>query len=58
MFMASAYKNYSQQYIHDDNYLAFVGGFGFLFNAGARVIFATLQDKYGYKPVYMALILI
>ena len=56
--MASAYKNYSQQYIKDDTYLAFVGGFGFFFNALARVVFATAQDRFGFKPIYFILIII
>ena len=42
VFMTSAYKNYAQQYIHDDTFLAYVGGFGFFFNASARIIFASL----------------
>ncbi len=40
--MASAYKSYAQEYISDDTYLAYVGGFGYFFNALARVVFATV----------------
>ena len=36
--------------------MAYVGGFGFFFNAMARVVFSSLQDKFGFKKIYFILI--
>ncbi|XP_041483300.1 oxalate:formate antiporter-like [Lytechinus variegatus] len=49
MFISSLYKAYGQMFIPDDHFLALVGSFAAIFNAGGRLFWGCLADRYSYK---------
>lgn len=50
-YIASVYKTSNQDNL-DDSILTIVGSLGAICNGGSRIIWGTLQDKYGFKKVY------
>lgn len=52
-YINSMYKAYGQQFINDDHFLAFVGAFAAIFNAGGRILWGHLCDNLGYKRCMM-----
>lgn len=55
--MASAYKFFAQDTL-GDKALTVVGAIGSVFNGSSRILWATLQDKFGFKKVYLCLMLL
>lgn len=51
LYIASVYKSFGSAYLSDET-LTLAGALGSIGNGCSRVIWATLQDKYGFKPVY------
>lgn len=49
MFISSLYKAYGQMFIQDDHFLALVGSFAAVFNAGGRLFWGWLADRFSYK---------
>ena len=48
-YINSMYKAYGQVFITDDHFLAVVGAFAAIFNAGGRVFWGHMCDKFGYR---------
>ena len=51
LYIASAYKFLAQDGL-DDFVLTIAGAIGSICNGGSRFVWATLQDKLGFRPVY------
>jgi MFS family permease len=58
MFMANVFKSYGEKYIKDDAFITTIGAVGAILNGLGRTIWATLMDKYGFKKVYGALLIV
>ena len=56
--MASVFKFAAQGTITDDKYLTIAGAVGSVCNGSSRVIWASFQDKYGFKKVYLVLLIV
>lgn len=54
-FFNAMYKAYGQTFISDDHFLALIGAFAAIFNAGGRITWGVLVDRYTYKKCMMAL---
>ena len=52
-YINSMYKAYGQTFISDDHFLAFVGAFAAVFNAGGRIFWGHLCDNFGYRACMM-----
>lgn len=50
LYVASAYK-VSNDYL-EDGPLTIAGAIGAVCNGGSRLMWGTLQDKYGFKTIY------
>jgi len=57
IYVASVYK-VSAQDVLEDHTLTLAGALGSICNGGSRIMWATIQDKYGFKRVYLVLLLI
>jgi len=55
VYFASVYKVAAQEII-DDHTLTLAGSLGSVCNGSSRIIWATIQDKYGFKRVYYVLL--
>ncbi|XP_059159550.1 oxalate:formate antiporter-like [Physella acuta] len=53
VFISTLYKAYGQTFISDDSFLALVGAFAALFNAGGRIIWGILADKFSVRVALM-----
>ncbi|BFZ00816.1 hypothetical protein BsWGS_03855 [Bradybaena similaris] len=49
IFMSTLYKAYGQTFISDDSFMALVGSFASVFNAGGRVFWGVLADKFSFR---------
>ncbi|BFZ00819.1 hypothetical protein BsWGS_03857 [Bradybaena similaris] len=49
LFISTLYKAYGQTFISDDTFMALVGSFAALFNAGGRIIWGTIADKFSFR---------
>ncbi|RUS90172.1 hypothetical protein EGW08_002051 [Elysia chlorotica] len=52
-FVSTLYKAYGQTFIDDDNFLAVVGSFAAIFNAGGRIWWGFLADKTSFRVSMM-----
>mmetsp|Transcript_9153 Transcript_9153/g.10362 ORF Transcript_9153/g.10362 Transcript_9153/m.10362 type:complete len:208 (-) Transcript_9153:184-807(-) len=57
-FMAGNFKTYEMIDIPDDRFITIVGSIGAVVNGLSRTCWSTMQDIYGFKRVYMALVII
>lgn len=55
--MASVYKSFVKGKI-DDETLTIAGAIGSFINGSSRIFWATLQDHYGFKNVYLVMLVI
>ena len=55
-FIASNFKTYEQRDIHDDRFITLVGSLGAIVNGLSRSFWATLLDFFGFKIVFMSLL--
>ncbi|XP_071085004.1 apicoplast pyruvate carrier 1-like [Haliotis cracherodii] len=55
VFFSTFWKAYGQTFIHDDQFLAVVGSFASLFNAGGRILWGYLGDKFSFKVAMLSL---
>lgn len=51
LYVASAYKYIAASHL-DDYVLTVAGAIGSVFNGCSRILWASLQDKFGFRPVY------
>ncbi|BFZ00817.1 hypothetical protein BsWGS_03856 [Bradybaena similaris] len=49
IFMSTLYKAYGQTFISDDSFMALVGSFASALNAGGRVFWGVLADKFSFR---------
>jgi hypothetical protein len=52
------YKTFGKKYIHNDAYLTLIGAVGSMGNGFSRFVWATLLDKFDFKCLYTALLII
>ena len=57
-YVASNFKSYASQSIKNDQFITAVGAVGTTLNGLSRVFWATLTDYFGFKYVYMSLLVI
>lgn len=57
LFMASVYKEVALNSLSDHT-LTLAGALGSVCNGSSRIIWATLQDKYGFRKMYFILLCI
>ncbi|XP_072035069.1 apicoplast pyruvate carrier 1-like isoform X2 [Amphiura filiformis] len=55
IFMTTLYKAFGQTFISDDTFLALVGAFGAIGNAGGRIFWGILADMFSYKTTMLFL---
>ncbi|XP_072035067.1 uncharacterized protein [Amphiura filiformis] len=55
VFMTTLYKAFGQTFISDDTFLALVGAFGAIGNAGGRIFWGILADMFSYKTAMLFL---
>ncbi|XP_067669977.1 oxalate:formate antiporter-like isoform X2 [Haliotis asinina] len=55
VFFSTFWKAYGQTFIHDDHFLAVVGSFASIFNAGGRIWWGYFGDKLSFKIAMMSL---
>ncbi|KAK3801052.1 hypothetical protein RRG08_013449 [Elysia crispata] len=53
VFISTLYKAYGQTFIEDDSFLAVVGSFAAIFNAGGRIWWGFLADKTSFRVSMM-----
>lgn len=58
LFLVNAFKNFGSKKISDDGFLTLVGGIGGAMNGLSRLFWASLMDKYGFKRIYGALLIL
>lgn len=56
-YIASVYKAINQDTLND-KILTVAGAIGSICNGGSRILWASLQDKFGFKKVYAYLLVI
>ena len=56
--ISNNYKVYGMTTIGDDLFLTTVGSVGSAANGVSRFIWASLMDKFGYKRVFLAMLII
>jgi hypothetical protein len=57
VYVASVYKSAAGDVISDKQ-LTLAGAIGSIMNGSSRIMWASLQDKYGFKVIYMILLII
>lgn len=55
LFMAGVYKQTALKYLSDHT-LTLAGALGSVCNGSSRIIWAALQDRFGFRPVYFVLL--
>ncbi|XP_072035072.1 apicoplast pyruvate carrier 1-like isoform X2 [Amphiura filiformis] len=55
IFVSALYKAFGQTFISDDNFLALVGAFSAVGNAGGRIFWGILADMFSYKTAMLFL---
>ena len=58
LYMASVYKKVASGRVLSDKQLTLAGAIGSVCNGSSRIIWATLQDKYGFKKIYSYLLIV
>ncbi|KAH8864051.1 Oxalate:formate antiporter [Schistosoma japonicum] len=56
--ITSAYKQFGNQYISDDRFLSIVATISSIFNAGGRVVWGALVDRFSFKVPMMTMLVI
>jgi MFS family permease len=56
LMISVQFKDYGLKQINDDQFLTLIGSIGFIFNAGFRIIWGYLMDKFGFRKVYWLLL--
>jgi MFS family permease len=57
IYLASVYKPTAQDTL-EDHTLTLAGALGSVCNGGSRIVWASIQDKYGFKRVYLVLLIV
>ena len=57
VFTAGVYKSVALNFL-SDHVLTTAGAFGSICNGGSRIMWASLQDKYGFKKVYCVIMVL
>jgi len=57
VYVASVFKSVALGYIGDKT-LTIAGSMGAFINGSSRLLWATLQDKYGFKSIYIFICII
>ena len=57
LYMASVYKAIASGHLKD-SVLTVAGAIGSVCNGSSRLIWATLQDKFGFKKIYTSLLVV
>lgn len=57
IYVAAVYKTTAQEYLND-HVLTIAGMFGSVCNGGGRIFWAGLQDRFGFKTIYLVIMLI
>lgn len=57
LYVASVFKIVAKKYV-SDSVLTMAGSVGAISNSGARIFWAALYDKYGFKIVYATILVI
>ncbi|XP_072034077.1 apicoplast pyruvate carrier 1-like [Amphiura filiformis] len=55
LFVSTLYKAFGQSFIKDDSFLAIVGAFSALFNAGGRLFWGALADMFSFRAAMLTL---
>jgi len=58
LFIASVFKSYAsidEDAEFSDTLLTTIGSVGILMNGICRMFWATLMDKFGFKPIYITI---
>lgn len=58
MYISCAYKMYGNTLFNDDYYLAIVGSVTALINGTSRFLWAEAMQRYGFKAVYIAVLVV
>ena len=58
LFLANNFKNYGILHINNDQFLTLVGSLGSAANAGSRVVWGLLLDRFPFRNIYFALVVI
>lgn len=58
LYMASNFKSYEQRDISDDQFITTVGSVGAVFNGLSRGFWSSLLDRFGFKYVYLSLLIV
>lgn len=58
LLISGSYKSYGKKYIHDDKYLSLIGAVGSMGNGLSRIFWATMLDKFDFKCLYSALLIL
>jgi hypothetical protein len=56
MYVSCAYKMYGNTLFNDDYYLAMVGSMTAILNGTSRFLWAEAMQRFGFKPVYIAIL--
>jgi OFA family oxalate/formate antiporter-like MFS transporter len=56
--MSGSYKTFGKHYIHDDKMLSLIGAVGSMGNGLSRFFWAAMLDKFDFKCLYTALLII
>ena len=57
-YIASNFKSYEEIDVHDDKFITIVGSIGAVLNGISRGFWSSLQDYFGFKKVYMWLLVL
>lgn len=57
-FLKTAFKDFGSTKFNDDKYLTMLAGMGFFTAAISRFIFGTLHDRFGFKKLFIGIIII
>lgn len=57
-YIVSNFKSYASTDISDDTFLTVVGSFGAVMNGISRGFWATLQNMFGFKIIYLVILII
>lgn len=57
-YIASNFKSYEQRDIQDDRFITLVGSLGAVVNGLSRGVWSTLQDFFGFKKVFLFLLVV
>ncbi len=56
--MSGSYKTFGKKYIHDDKFLSLIGAVGSMGNGLSRFFWAAMLDRFDFKCLYSALLVL